>query len=77
MDVLPEAMDAVRGRARVVVDGSISRGTDVVKAIALGADAFVHAPSSTGVVRVERLGSSYWSQRFVAARRVVVEATPR
>ncbi len=39
MDVLPEVMDAVRGRARVMVDGSISRGTDVVKAIALGADA--------------------------------------
>ena len=39
MDVLPEVMDAVRGRARVMVDGSFSRGTDVVKAIALGADA--------------------------------------
>ena len=39
MDILPEVMDAVRGRARVVVDGSIARGTDVVKAIALGADA--------------------------------------
>jgi isopentenyl diphosphate isomerase/L-lactate dehydrogenase-like FMN-dependent dehydrogenase len=39
MDVLPEVMDAVRGRARVMVDGSIARGTDVVKAIALGADA--------------------------------------
>jgi isopentenyl diphosphate isomerase/L-lactate dehydrogenase-like FMN-dependent dehydrogenase len=39
MDVLPEVMDAVRGRTRVMVDGSIARGTDVVKAIALGADA--------------------------------------
>ncbi len=39
MDILPEVMDAVRGRARVMVDGSFSRGTDVVKAIALGADA--------------------------------------
>ena len=39
MDVLPEVMDAVRGRARVMIDGSFSRGTDVVKAIALGADA--------------------------------------
>ena len=27
---------------------------------------FVHAPSSTGVVRVERLSSSYWSPRFSA-----------
>ena len=39
MDVLPEVMAAVRGRAKVMIDGSICRGTDVVKAIALGADA--------------------------------------
>jgi cell wall-associated NlpC family hydrolase len=39
-------------------------------AIALGGDEFVHAPSSTGVVRTERLTSSYWSGRFVGAKRV-------
>ena len=39
-------------------------------AIAIGGDQFVHAPSSSGVVRVEHLSSSYWSQRFVGARRV-------
>lgn len=39
MDVLPEVMAAVRGRAKVIIDGSICRGTDIVKAIALGADA--------------------------------------
>lgn len=38
--------------------------------IAIGGDEFVHAPSSTGVVRVERLGSSYWSPRIVGARRI-------
>ncbi len=38
MDVLPEVLEAIRGRARTIVDGSISRGTDVLKAIALGAD---------------------------------------
>jgi cell wall-associated NlpC family hydrolase len=38
-------------------------------AIAIGGDEFVHAPSSTGVVRVEHLSTSYWSQRFIAARR--------
>jgi glycolate oxidase len=41
IDVLPEVVEAVGGRARVMVDGSITRGTDVVKAIALGADAVV------------------------------------
>jgi cell wall-associated NlpC family hydrolase len=40
-------------------------------AIVIGSDQFVHAPSSTGVVRVERLRSSYWSQRFIGARRIV------
>lgn len=38
--------------------------------ISIGGDEFIHAPSSTGVVRVERLGSSYWSPRFLGARRV-------
>ena len=39
-------------------------------AIAVGGDQFVHAPSSTGVVRVEHLGSSYWSPRYLGARRM-------
>ena len=38
--------------------------------IAVGGDEFVHAPSSTGVVRVEHIGSSYWSARYLGARRV-------
>jgi cell wall-associated NlpC family hydrolase len=39
--------------------------------IALGGDAFVHAPSTTGEVRVERLTAAYWTTRFVGARRVL------
>ncbi|MGH9372335.1 MAG: C40 family peptidase [Vicinamibacterales bacterium] len=31
---------------------------------------FVHAPSSSGVVRVEPLGASYWASRFLGARRL-------
>lgn len=38
IDVLPEVVDAVGGRAQVIVDGGFCRGTDVVKAIARGAD---------------------------------------
>lgn len=38
IEVLPEVLEAVAGRAKVWVDGGFSRGSDVVKAIALGAD---------------------------------------
>ena len=38
MDVLPEVVEAAAGRAKVLVDGSFCRGTDIVKAIASGAD---------------------------------------
>ncbi len=38
MDVLPEVVEAVGGRARILIDGSICRGSDIVKAIAVGAD---------------------------------------
>jgi 4-hydroxymandelate oxidase len=36
---LPEVADAVAGRAEVLLDGGVRRGTDVIKAIALGARA--------------------------------------
>lgn len=39
-------------------------------AIALGLDEFVHAPSSTGVVRVERRSARYWADRYLGARRI-------
>ena len=39
--------------------------------IVIGGDEFVHAPSTTGQVRVERLSASYWSVRLIGARRVL------
>jgi D-gamma-glutamyl-meso-diaminopimelic acid endopeptidase CwlS/peptidoglycan endopeptidase LytE len=38
--------------------------------ILIGGDEFVHAPSSTGQVRVEHIGAPYWSTRYLGARRV-------
>jgi (S)-mandelate dehydrogenase len=42
LDELPQIADAARGRMKVMVDSGFRRGSDVVKALALGADmAFV------------------------------------
>ena len=38
MHVLPEIVEAVKGRARIMVDGGFCRGSDIVKGIASGAD---------------------------------------
>jgi glycolate oxidase len=37
IDALPAIVDAVAGRAAIVIDGGFRRGTDVIKAAALGA----------------------------------------
>jgi isopentenyl diphosphate isomerase/L-lactate dehydrogenase-like FMN-dependent dehydrogenase len=37
LDVLPEIADAVGARARIMIDGSFCRGSDIVKALAMGA----------------------------------------
>jgi len=39
LDVLEEVVEAVDGRVEVLVDGGVRRGTDVIKALALGAQA--------------------------------------
>jgi L-lactate dehydrogenase (cytochrome) len=39
LEMLPEIAAAVAGRAQIIVDGGVRRGTDVLKAIALGASA--------------------------------------
>jgi cell wall-associated NlpC family hydrolase len=38
--------------------------------ISVGGDQFVHAPSGSGVVRVDNLSAGYWANRFVGAKRV-------
>jgi len=64
LDILPEVVAAVKGRAAVIVDGGFCRGTDVIKAIALGADAVaigrlylygLGAAGRMGIVRVLEL----------------------
>jgi cell wall-associated NlpC family hydrolase len=39
-------------------------------ALYLGAGRFVHAPSTGGRVRTDRLDAAYWRKHFVEARRI-------
>ena len=39
LEVLPEIVDAVRGRIPVLIDGGFRQGSDILKALALGAKA--------------------------------------
>jgi glycolate oxidase len=64
MDMLPEVVDAVAGKARIMIDGSFLRGSDIVKGIAAGADcigigrmvvAGLAAAGAPGVARVIEL----------------------
>ncbi len=59
--VLPEIVEVCKGRAKVIVDGSFSRGSDIVKAICLGADyvglgrLYCYGLASNGAAGIERV----------------------
>ncbi|TMA11208.1 MAG: alpha-hydroxy-acid oxidizing protein, partial [Deltaproteobacteria bacterium] len=64
IEMLPEIVEAVGGRAEIVLDGGIVRGSDVLKALALGAKAVaigklqgwgLGAAGQAGLVRVLEL----------------------
>jgi cell wall-associated NlpC family hydrolase len=48
---------------------TVAKGASHV-GIAIGNGEFVHAPSSQGVVRVEKFTAGYWAKRWVGARRI-------
>ncbi|XP_019371757.1 PREDICTED: hydroxyacid oxidase 1 isoform X1 [Gavialis gangeticus] len=51
IDVLPEIVEAVAGKVEVFLDGGVRKGTDVLKALALGAKAvFIGRPIIWGLV---------------------------
>jgi len=61
IEALPEVVKHVEGRAPVLMDGGIRRGTDIVKAIALGATAvlvgrpYCYGPAVAGSDGVRRV----------------------
>ena len=55
IDVLPECVEAAAGRIRVHVDGGIRSGTDMFKALALGAEhCWVGRPTFWGLAVSQR-----------------------
>ena len=74
-DALPEVVDAVEGRAPVLVDGGIRRGVDVAIALALGADAvLVGRPALWGLAVGGRGGGP--PRARAAARGARADACP-
>lgn len=59
--VLPEIVEVCKGRSKIVVDGSFSRGSDIVKAICLGADwvglgrLYCYGLAANGAAGIERV----------------------
>ena len=57
IEVLPRIVDAVAGRGEILLDGGVRRGTDVLKALALGARAvLVGRPVLWGLAAAGREG---------------------
>ena len=59
--VLPEIVEVAKGKAQIVVDGSFSRGSDIVKAICMGADwvglgrLYCYGLAANGAAGIERV----------------------
>ncbi|MBS1844610.1 MAG: alpha-hydroxy-acid oxidizing protein [Actinobacteria bacterium] len=57
-EALPEMVEAVAGRAAVLIDGGIRRGVDIATALALGADAvLIGRPTAWGLAAAGAAGA--------------------
>jgi 4-hydroxymandelate oxidase len=86
IEVLPAVADAVAGKAAILMDGSIRRGSDVLKALALGAQAVLVARPSVwglaaygavGVQNVVELIQTEFARDMVMCGRVNIKSIDR
>ncbi len=81
MDILPEVVDAVGGKMPVLVDGGFRRGTDVFKALAVGATAvgigrpYIWGLAAYGQEGVERVLEILRAELLLAMRGCGVGST--
>ena len=78
-EVLPEIAEAVKGQTKIIVDGGIRSGADMVKALALGADAVLicrpfavawFGGGAEGVrVYVEKLRTEFYEAMYMCGAR--------
>jgi isopentenyl diphosphate isomerase/L-lactate dehydrogenase-like FMN-dependent dehydrogenase len=66
-EALPEIVEAVAGRATVLVDGGIRRGVDVAIALALGADAVLVGRAAAWGLAAGGAAGAEWVLRTLAA----------
>lgn len=75
-EVLPEIADVVKGRVAILVDGGIRSGSDVLKMLALGADAvLVGRPLSIGAAGGQAEGVSMVLTKMAAELRAAMVMT--
>jgi 4-hydroxymandelate oxidase len=78
LEILPEIIDAVQGRVPVLIDGGFRRGSDILKALALGASAVcVCRPQRWGLAAYGAPGVERVLQILQAELRLAMATTGR